>query len=176
MNIINILQGFGKSILPGLIMLSLVVGQSAIVILQPTEGSSVQGIVRFSQAAHGIRVTGTISGLTAGPHGFHIHEYGDCTDPAGKSAGGHFNPAGAPHGDRGQPANKRHVGDLGNIVADKKGIAQIDFIDPLLSFSGDNNIIGRAVVVHAGRDDLTSQPSGAAGPRLACGVIGRAKQ
>ncbi len=166
----------GGVLLMSLALAGSVKAQSAIVILQPTEGSTVQGVIRFTQAAHGVRVTGKISGLNPGKHGFHIHEYGDCSDPAGKSAGGHFNPAGTPHGDRSQPAMKRHVGDLGNIVADKHGVAQIDFIDPQISFSGPNNIIGRAVVVHGQADDLMSQPSGAAGPRKACGVIGRSKK
>ncbi|RMF07519.1 MAG: superoxide dismutase family protein [Candidatus Neomarinimicrobiota bacterium] len=147
----------------------------AVAVLQPTEGYHVRGTVRFLPAEKGVRVIADLTGLTPGLHGFHIHTYGDCSSPDGTSAGGHFNPDHTPHGKPESPAAKRHVGDLGNILAGEDGRAHLDRIDPLLSFSGDHSIIGRAVVVHAGPDDLTSQPSGAAGPRVACGVIGRSR-
>jgi len=144
----------------------------AIAVIHPTEGNHVQGIVRFTQVKDGVHVVADLSGLTPGKHGFHIHAYGDCSDPRGKSAGGHFNPEGTPHGAPTDVSSMRHVGDLGNIAADENGNAHLDWIDPLLSLSGSHNIIGRSVVVHGGADDLKSQPSGAAGPRVAFGVIG----
>ncbi len=147
----------------------------AVTILYPTEGYSVSGTATFTEVKGGVRVVANITGLTPGEHGFHIHTYGDCTDPKGKSAGGHFNPEVTPHGAPQNPADKRHIGDLGNIIADANGHAQMDVVDPLLTLKGPQSIIGRAVVVHGGRDDLTSQPSGAAGPRVACGVIGISK-
>jgi Cu-Zn family superoxide dismutase len=144
----------------------------AIAVLHPLGDSDVTGTVTFARAEDGIQVLAAIRGLEPGLHGFHIHEFGDCSAPDGKSAGGHFNPAGAPHG--GPMSAKRHVGDLGNITADVSGQAQLEVVDPQLELEGPNSIIGRAVVVHGKVDDLTSQPSGAAGARIACGVIGLA--
>lgn len=146
---------------------------SAIAVLSPTEGNAVYGTVTFTQEANGVKVTADIHGLTPGKHGFHIHEYGDCSAPDGTSAGGHFSPMGMKHG---APTDmERHEGDLGNITADSTGVAAYDWIDPKLSFSGPNSIIGRGVIVHADEDDLKTQPTGAAGGRVACGVIGIAK-
>lgn len=144
--------------------------KKALATLSPTEGSSVEGTVSFEQTADGVRVIAHVSGLTPGKHGFHIHQYGDCSALDGKSAGGHFNPEGTKHG--GPDAAERHVGDLGNLVADENGHAHYDRIDSQLSLEGPHSIIGRAVIVHTGEDDLTSQPTGAAGSRAACGVIG----
>ena len=75
-----------------------------------------------------------------------------------------------PHG--GPDDAKRHVGDLGNLVADDNGMAHFEMTDTVISFSGPHSIIGRAVIVHSGEDDLETQPTGNAGARLACGVIG----
>ncbi|MFP6572139.1 MAG: superoxide dismutase family protein, partial [Vicinamibacterales bacterium] len=106
-----------------------------------------------------------LTGLTAGTeHGFHVHQYGDCSASDGTSAGGHFNPHGADHA--GPDAASRHVGDLGNSEA------TYDRVDTQLAFEGESSIIGRGFIVHGGIDDLSSQPSGSAGPRIACGVIG----
>ena len=143
----------------------------AIAVLQPTKDNpGVSGTVTFTQTGSGIQVVADIHGLTPGPHGFHIHEYGDPHSPDGMSAGGHFNPTGKPHAGPTSPA--RHVGDLGNIEADEKGHAKLDIVDPALSFVGPTSILGRGVVVHAKADDLKSQPAGNAGGRLAVGVIG----
>jgi Cu-Zn family superoxide dismutase len=146
---------------------------AAVAVVSPTEGSEVAGVVHFMETSNGVEVSGTIANLSPGKHGFHIHEAGDCTDPAGKSAGGHFNPDGSPHGGR-LDAN-RHIGDLGNIEAGADGRAEFTIIDTVLTLHGDNSIIGRALIVHGGEDDLVSQPSGDAGPRVACGVVGHAK-
>lgn len=145
----------------------------ATAVLHPTEGSQVTGTVTFTQTAAGIRVVGNVEGLTAGQHGFHVHEYGDCSAPDGTSAGGHFNPDGKDHG---APTDMdRHVGDLGNIMADESGIGTYDRTDTVIAFSGSHSIIGRGVIVHAGEDDFTTQPTGGAGARAACGVIGIAQ-
>lgn len=146
----------------------------AIAVLHPTEGNKVHGVVTFAKEGDGIRVVADISGLSPGKHGFHVHEYGDCSAPDATSAGGHFNPEHMPHA--GPMAEKRHVGDLGNVEADGNGHARYDRVDQLLTFAGPNSIIGRGVIVHAKADDLSSQPTGAAGPRVACGVIGIAKE
>ncbi len=143
----------------------------AIAVLQPTKDNpGVSGTVTFTQTGNGIQVVADIHGLTPGLHGFHIHEYGDPHSPDGLSAGGHFNPTGAPHA--GPTTMPRHVGDLGNIEADAKGHAKLDMIDPALSFAGPTSILGRGVVVHVKADDLKSQPVGNAGGRVAVGVIG----
>jgi Cu-Zn family superoxide dismutase len=145
----------------------------AVAVLHATQGSNVTGTVYFSRTPKGTEVQADVMGLSPGKHGFHIHEFGDCTAPDGTSAGGHFNPENQPHA--GPDQAKRHVGDLGNIDADNSGNAHYDRTDTQLMFDGRDSIIGRGVIVHAGVDDLVSQPSGNAGPRIACGVIGVAK-
>jgi Cu-Zn family superoxide dismutase len=145
----------------------------AVAVLHPTQGNNVTGTVTFTRTQNGIEVIGDVMGLSPGKHGFHIHQFGDCTAPDGTSAGGHFNPENQPHA--GPDQAKRHVGDLGNIAADSSGNARYARTDSHLKFDGRDSIIGRAVIVHAGEDDLMSQPSGNAGPRVACGVIGIAK-
>jgi len=142
---------------------------SAVADLQPTQGNDVKGTVTFTEQDKGVRVVADISGLTPGEHGFHIHDKGDCSAPDGSSAGGHFNPTGKPHG--APNAEDSHVGDMGNIMADASGNAHIDKVFTKPSLHGEDSIIGHAVIVHGGRDDLESQPSGNAGPRVACGVI-----
>ena len=142
----------------------------AVAILHPTQGNEVHGRVTFTQADSGIAIVADIEGLTPGKHGFHVHRFGDCTAPDGTSAGGHFDPDGMPHG---APSDaERHVGDLGNVTADDSGMAHYERTDDVIALSGPHSIIGRAVIVHAGEDDLVSQPTGNAGPRVACGVIG----
>lgn len=145
----------------------------AIAVLHGTKGNNVAGTVTFIKEGKQIKVIADITGLKPGKHGFHIHQYGDCSADDATSAGGHFNPDNTRHGAPGDSV--RHVGDLGNIEADKNGDAHFEWSDDLLGFSGPHSIIGRGVIVHAGEDDLTSQPSGNAGPRVACGVIGIAK-
>lgn len=143
----------------------------AVAELQPTEGNSVKGEVNFKQTDSGVEVTARVTGLTPGKHGFHIHENGDCSAPDASSAGGHFNPTGTDHG--APTAAVHHVGDLGNLDAGEDGVATYDETYDFLSLKkGDqNSILGRGVIVHAQPDDLTSQPTGAAGARVACGVI-----
>jgi Cu-Zn family superoxide dismutase len=142
----------------------------AVAVLSPTEGNTAHGVVTFNKTVDGIKIVADMEGLSPGKHGFHIHEFGDCTAPDAVSAGGHFNPDNMPHG---APSDmERHVGDLGNLEANEEGMAHYERTDNLISLSGPHSIIGLSVVVHAGEDDLTSQPSGNAGPRVACGVIG----
>ena len=142
---------------------------TAIAYLNPTQGSKVRGTVTFTEVAGGMRVVADVTDLDPGEHGFHIHEKGDCSAPDASSAGGHFNPHSMPHGS--PEAEQRHAGDLGNLVADNLGKAHIDRVDKHLSFNGPDSIVGRAVIVHAKRDDLATQPTGNAGGRVACGVI-----
>ncbi|HLP08293.1 MAG TPA: superoxide dismutase family protein [Opitutaceae bacterium] len=146
---------------------------AAIAVLQPTQGSEVRGTVRFTQVDGGVRIVADVSGLTPGLHGFHVHEFGDASSADGSAAGGHFNPAHAAHG--GPAAAERHAGDFGNLEADTSGHARLDRVDPALSLDGPHSIIGRGLIVHAAPDDLKTQPTGNAGARVACGVIGVAK-
>jgi superoxide dismutase, Cu-Zn family len=148
----------------------------AVAVLYPTTGNQAHGSVMFTKVGNGVKVVADVEGLSPGNHGFHIHEFGDCTALDGKSAGGHFNPDGTPHGAPTASAKNRHVGDLGNITAHTNGKAHLELVDSLLTFDGPHSVIGRGVIVHAGKDDLTSQPTGAAGSRMACGVIGIAKE
>ena len=121
----------------------------------------------------GIRIEAELKGLKPGVHGFHIHEYGNCLCPEGKCAGDHFNPTNAKHG--GPNDAQRHVGDLGNIEADMQGNARQILDDHVITLNGPQSIIGRSIIIHEKPDDLTSQPSGDAGTRIGCGVIGIAK-
>jgi Cu-Zn family superoxide dismutase len=140
--------------------------------LESKSGSQVTGTVTFTQTGDTVQVVADITGLTPGKHGFHIHEFGDCSAADASSAGGHFNPMKKPHG--APDAAERHAGDLGNLEADASGKAHLELKDNMLKLSGENSILGRGVIVHEKVDDW-SQPVGNAGGRLACGVIGVAK-
>ena len=146
------------------------------------EGSSslASGTVAFVETAAGVFVEYDVRGLDPGEHGFHVHETGSCdpadidddgtAEPAG-AAGGHFAPGGSPHGAPSDPRDERHAGDLGNVTVGEGRSAVGTLTDEVLAFDGPTGIVGRAMMVHGGRDDLTSQPSGDAGARVACGVI-----
>ncbi|HWP84853.1 MAG TPA: superoxide dismutase family protein [Terriglobia bacterium] len=143
--------------------------QSATATLQPTQGNKVQGTIVLMTMGSGVHFTGTVTGLTPGKHGFHVHENGDCSAPDASSAGGHFNPEKKAHGT--PTAAERHAGDLGNIEADASGTAKVDIhANGITLGSGANSVLGKAIIVHANPDDF-SQPTGNAGGRLACGVI-----
>jgi Cu-Zn family superoxide dismutase len=149
---------------------------AAVAELAPTSGNSVRGKVEFTQKGDGVLVEAHISGLSPNStHGFHIHETGDCSAPDASSAGGHFNPTSSPHG--GPSGEVRHGGDLGNLKADANGIARSSVkVGGITIDGGPDRIVGRAVVVHAGVDDLQSQPAGNSGGRVACGVINPAPE
>jgi len=136
--------------------------------VEPTQGNTARGEVRFYKVDGGVRVTATFEGLTPGTHGFHLHEKGDCSAPDGASAGAHFNPAGAPHGAPDAASAARHMGDLGNLEAGADGKATYERVDKVLDYG---SLKGLSVLVHASPDDMTSQPAGNAGARIGCGVI-----
>ncbi|MBI1871552.1 MAG: superoxide dismutase family protein [Chlamydiae bacterium] len=141
----------------------------AVAILHPTQGNQVKGMISFTKSSEGIWVVADIEGLTPGKHGFHIHEKGSCDSVDGSSAGGHFNPHQMPHAAPNDA--QRHEGDLGNVMANEKGVAHLEYIDSKISLNGDDSIIGRSVILHAQEDDFKTQPTGNAGARIACGVI-----
>ena len=145
----------------------------AAAVLSPTQGSTVSGKVVLTKVAGGVKVNVSLTGLKEGPHGFHIHEFGDCSAPDATSAGAHFNPGGQPHA--GPKDAHRHAGDLGNIEAGKDGTATAEYVDTGVSLEGANTVLGRGVIVHEKADDLKTQPTGNAGGRVACGVVGVAK-
>ena len=146
----------------------------ATAVIHPTKGQSVSGVVKFEQTDAGCKITWELLGLTPGKHGFHIHEFGDCNCEDGKCAGSHFNPEGKKHG--GPTSAERHVGDLGNVVADDKGVAKGEMVDKLVSLGGAHSIVGRAVIVHEKEDDMKTDPTGDAGGRIGIGVIGISKE
>ena len=143
-----------------------------------TDGAD--GLVLFVREGAGIRVTGRVTGLAPGQHGFHVHERGSCSpadsdgdglEEAAGAAGAHFDPTNAIHGPRTANRSRRHAGDLGNLDADASGIARVAFTDSLITLDGRREIIGRALIIHADRDDLSEDPAGNAGRRISCGVI-----
>jgi superoxide dismutase, Cu-Zn family len=146
----------------------------AVAVLHPTEDSQVRGQVTFFELPDGVQVKATVTGLEPGStHGFHIHQYGDITASDGSAAGGHYNPEDHEHAL--PPESPRHAGDLGNLQADAEGTAQFEIVVDNITVAGlQNPVLGRAVIVHAEPDD-GSQPTGAAGARLAQGVIGIAE-
>ncbi|NIV91845.1 superoxide dismutase family protein [candidate division KSB1 bacterium] len=141
----------------------------AVAEMQPTEGHEASGTVTFTQTDSGMQVVAHFEGVPEGEHGFHIHEFGDCSAPDGTSAGGHFNPTDMPHG--APDDEERHIGDLGNVTADADGVVDVEFVDENLTFEGENSILGKGVILHTDSDDYTTQPTGNAGGRISCGVI-----
>lgn len=146
----------------------------AIAVLYPTQGNSVSGVVTFTKVKEGVRVNAYVAGLSPGLHGFHVHEFGDCSAPDGALAGGHFNPGDMPHA--GPTSEKHHVGDLGNLEANQEGTARLELTSPALSLDGPNSIVGRGLIVHVSPDDFRTQPTGSSGARVACGTIGITKE
>jgi superoxide dismutase, Cu-Zn family len=148
-------------------------GPQAVATLRPTAGNTTTGTVRFVQSGDVVRVSGEVRGLKPGAeHGFHVHEKGDCSSPDGNSAGGHFNPDGKAHGRHGQGTH--HAGDLPSLRADANGVAAFSFESRTVKVgSGPTDVVGRGLIVHRDPDDFTTQPTGNAGPRLACAVIAK---
>lgn len=135
-------------------------------------GQTVKGALSFEQNAQGVRVTGQLN-ANPGPHGFHVHEKGNCSDIPGKSMGDHFAPDGHAHA---LPAegSDRHLGDLGNIVMDANSTAHVDFVivGANLKQGDAHSLLGKSVVLHAGEDSgKAHQPAGDSGVPIACGVI-----
>jgi Cu-Zn family superoxide dismutase len=145
------------------------------------DSKSIQGTVRFTEDLKSGKVLIDIDlkGIKKGIHGFHVHECGDMSDKC-ESMCAHFNPFGHPHGGPGD--KHRHVGDLGNLIVDEKGVAKYQTEDHMIKLRGTkSNIIGRGLIIHADEDDLgkgghkDSLTTGHAGKRIACAVIGYAK-
>ncbi|CAO3645352.1 unnamed protein product [Mucor hiemalis] len=138
---------------------------------------TVTGTIQFTQDGHDSPtwIYANISGLTAGDHGLHVHQFGDLSKGC-VSTGAHYNPHNVTHG--APNATVHHPGDLGNIIAQADGTAILNITSDTVNLSGRYSVIGRGVVVHSGQDDLglggspLSNTTGNSGERVACGVIG----
>lgn len=148
-------------------------GPAATATLAPTTGNTTAGTVRFTQRGDRVLVSGTIQGLRPhAEHGFHVHEKGDCSSGDGMSAGGHYNPNDRPHGRH--AAGMHHAGDLPSLRADAAGTVRFTFESASISVGpGVADVVGKGLIVHRDPDDYVTQPTGNAGPRLACAVIVR---
>ena len=147
-------------------------GPSAVANLEPTKGNDAKGMVTFTQDGDEVRVRVNVTGLKPGAvHGFHVHEKGDCSSGDGMSTGGHFNPMGKPHGPQ---SADHHAGDMPSLTADASGNANTSFeLHGVSIGSGATDLVGKGLIVHRDPDDYKTQPTGNAGPRIACGVIRR---
>jgi Cu-Zn family superoxide dismutase len=143
------------------------------IMLSPKSDSNVEGTINFTEKNGLVTMTGTVTGLEEGEHAIHIHEKADCSSADGKSSGGHWNPTAQPHGAWGD-ATGYHKGDIGNFTTSASGRATVTkTTDQWCIGCGDDtkDILGKAIIVHIGVDDLKSQPSGAAGARVGCAGI-----
>lgn len=141
--------------------------------LQAVSDSGLSGTVTFTEEDGEVTMEANIKGLAEGEHAIHIHEKADCSAADGSSAGGHWNPTNEQHGKWGDDEGY-HKGDIGNFEVDADGNGSITFSTDEWCIGCDDpqkNIIGKAVVIHDGVDDFTSQPSGNAGTRVGCGEI-----
>ena len=141
--------------------------------LESKSNSEVTGNIVFKEEGEIVTMVAIISGLSEGNHAIHLHEKADCSSDDGKSSGGHWNPTAQPHGKWGATEGF-HQGDIGNFEANANGNGSITFsTDTWCIGCGDEtkDIIGKAIIVHEGTDDFTSQPSGAAGTRVSCGGV-----
>jgi len=148
------------------------VNPSAVAILKDATGKDI-GEAQFTEENGGISVAVSASGLTPGVHGTHIHMTGKCDGPDFKSAGGHWNPTSHQHGFENPQGS--HKGDLPNMTVAADGIGTVQFTIPGAAIQGGENALldtdGAAIVIHAGPDDMKSDPAGNSGDRVACGII-----
>ena len=144
-----------------------------IVQLEPKSGSKAVGKLIFKEVDGEVSLVAKFEGLSPGMHAIHIHEKADCSSVDGKSTGGHWNPTFTNHGKWGNEGGY-HKGDIGNFEVDESGYGKriMETTEWCIGCEDDTkNILGKAIIVHQGTDDFTSQPSGAAGARIICGGI-----
>lgn len=159
--------------MPNMMMPPAPSGRTVTAQLLPRSGSPSFGAATFTEVQGGVEVKVTMSNLSPGSHGVHLHQVGDCSDGAGLNTGGHWNVDGSPH--------PMHIGDMPNMTAGPDGSGTLTFLSPKWSIDAPlvngqratNDVIGHAVIIHAAADDLMSQPAGNAGARVACGVVGQ---
>jgi Cu-Zn family superoxide dismutase len=141
--------------------------------LESKSGSSAIGKVSIVEMNGKVKLEASLAGLEPGTHAIHIHEKADCSADDATSSGGHWNPTFEPHGKWGA-ATGFHKGDIGNFEVDESGNGIVSMETDAWCLGCDDekkNILGKAIIVHKGADDFTSQPSGAAGARVSCGGI-----
>lgn len=141
--------------------------------LEPKSNSEASGVVTFTEENGVVSMSAVLTGLTEGVHAIHIHEKADCSSEDGKSTGGHWNPTHTAHGKWGAETGY-HQGDIGNFTADAEGNGTVNMSTDKWCIGCDDetkNIVGKAIIVHAGADDFETQPTGAAGGRVSCGGI-----
>ncbi len=147
--------------------------KSAVATILAKNNSSVTGTAIFTEKNGQVKISVSISGVGAGPVAIHIHETGDCSSDDGKSAGGHWNPTNENHGKWGSPIF--HSGDVGNVEINPSGSGYLTLVDTYSRWSiggpPETNILGKAIIIHLGNDDMHTQPTGAAGARIGCGAI-----
>lgn len=143
------------------------------IMMESKSGSNATGEVAFTEENGVVKMEAKLEGLTEGTHAIHIHEKADCSADDGTSTGGHWNPTHEKHGKWGD-AEGYHKGDIGNMEADANGNATISMETDEWCIGCDDenkNIVGKAIIVHDGKDDFVSQPTGDAGGRVSCGGI-----
>ncbi|MGB8897640.1 MAG: superoxide dismutase family protein [Pseudolabrys sp.] len=146
--------------------------QSASAAFKSTDGKDV-GTAQLTQTPSGVLINLSVKGLPAGEHAFHVHTVGKC-EPPFTTAGGHFNPAGKKHGM--MVVDGHHAGDMPNLHIPASGELTVEVVNADITLDKDkpNSVFdadGSAVVIHAGKDDYKTDPTGDAGGRIACGVI-----
>ena len=154
-------------------MVAVEAAETAKATLKDAKGQDV-GSVSFIQAPAGVLLRLSLKDVPAGEHAFHIHAVGKCEPPSFDSASGHFNPANAHHGMMSGPG---HAGDMPNLHVPASGVLDLEVLNASITLDKDkpNSVFhhgGTAIVIHAGKDDYTSDPAGNAGSRIICGVIG----
>ena len=160
----------GALLLGGALLASEGAPKTATANLVGAEGSGVRGKVTFTEMGDHVMIVAEVEGASSGLHGFPVHEKGDCSAADFTSAGGHFNPTGFDHGATGK--DPHHAGDFGNLTVGDDGHGRLELHAMGLTVGeGPGSVVGRAVILHEKADDLTSQPTGAAGARIACGVV-----
>jgi len=143
----------------------------AVAVIKEKSGSTTKGTADFKAPAKTVTLVIQIEGAKPGQHAVHIHEFGDCSAPDATSAGEHWNPLNKMHGRWG--SESYHLGDIGNLTVDDTGKGTLTFTTDewAIGTGGANDVVGKAIVVHASQDDFMTQPGGNAGDRIACGVI-----
>ena len=156
----------------GLVPVCLAAPRGTTMIHGTQPGSKIAGQATLVPTAAGLNVSIRITDAPPGVHGLHFHETGDCAN-VGNAAGGHFNPDNVKHGFLPKDGfTGAHAGDLGNITVDQHGVGVLELTIPGLTLDqGPHGVAGRAIILHEKADDF-GQPTGNAGSRIGCGIIG----
>lgn len=152
------------------------IGEKAVVDVKGVDGKDI-GQIRLFETTAGVLLKIKLKGLAPGPHGFHVHDRGECKGDF-QSAGGIYNPLGAKHGflnDEGPM-----VGDLPNLIAGPTGEVEAELVSPFVTLSKEAeetiyDADGTSLVIFEKADDYLSDPEGNAGARVACGIISPSK-